>query len=63
MQHRLFAADDQGMASVVPPLEPCHRADLVCQKINDFPFTFVTPMGADHGNISDHGDRLFLTVL
>ena len=62
MQHRLFTAHDQGMASVVPPLEPCHRANLVGQQINDFTFAFITPMGADHGNIPDHDDRLSLTV-
>ena len=59
MQHRFLAAHDQGVASVVSTLKACHRADLVCQEINDFTFAFITPMGANHGNISDHGYRLF----
>ena len=51
-QDRLLAADDEGMACVMSALETNHALRMIGQPIDDFPFTFVTPLGADDDDIA-----------
>jgi len=51
MKNRFLFANDQGMARVVAPLKTNNRLRSTCQKIDDFPFAFVTPLRTEDNDI------------
>ena len=48
VENELVPAHHQGMPGVVAPLVTHHDLGLFGQKINDLPFTLITPLGAYH---------------
>ena len=51
MKNRFLFANDQGMTRVVASLETNYRLRSICQKIDDFPFAFVTPLRTEDNDI------------
>ena len=47
VKHRRLSVDNEGMAGVVPALKAGDEVRTGPEPINDFPFAFVTPLGAD----------------
>jgi hypothetical protein len=47
----LLSPDDQGMASIVAPVEPDDYIRFFGIEINDFSLPFVTPLGPDNHHI------------
>ena len=54
MQNGFFAGHDQGMSGIMSALETHHALCMIGQPINDFAFTFITPLRADHNYILGH---------
>jgi hypothetical protein len=54
VQHRLLAADDQGMAGIVSALKAHHSLGMVGQPIDDLALAFVAPLGADDHDVLCH---------
>ena len=48
---KLFAIHNHGVAGVVATLEPDHHVGVSGQKINDFSFSLITPLGAYNHDI------------
>jgi hypothetical protein len=44
---RLLPADDERVAGVISALKACDDVGFTCEKVNDFPFAFITPLDAD----------------
>ncbi len=55
MQSGFHAVDDQGVASVMAALEAHHAGGGFGQPIDQFAFAFVTPLGADHDDVTAFG--------
>ena len=51
MKNRFLFANDQGMARVVAPLKTNYCLRSIRQKIDDFPFAFVTPLRTEDNDI------------
>ena len=51
VENELVPAHHQGVPGVVAPLVTHHDLGLLGQKINNLPFTFVTPLGAYHHDV------------
>ncbi len=51
MQDGLFPSDDQGVAGVVAPLEAGDHIGIFRINIDDFPFSFVAPLGSHHHHV------------
>ena len=51
MKNSLLFANDQGMARIVASLKTNYRLCAICQKIDDFPFAFVTPLRTEDNDI------------
>ena len=51
MKNRFLFANDQGMARVVAALKTNYRLRSIRQKIDDFPFAFVTPLRTEDNYI------------
>jgi hypothetical protein len=51
--------DHQGVPCVVPPLKTHHASGGFGEPINQFAFAFITPLGANHHDVTawggDHG--------
>ena len=54
MQNRFLAVDNQRMAGIVSALKTNYRPRLIGQQVHNFPFAFVTPLGADNNDILTH---------
>ncbi|MFT6094345.1 MAG: hypothetical protein ACJA2Q_002249 [Pseudohongiellaceae bacterium] len=54
MQYRFLSIDDQGMARVVATLESCDYRHLIGKQVDDFAFSFITPLGSEHDNGFSH---------
>jgi hypothetical protein len=54
VQHGLLAVDDEGVARVVPSLEPDHGVGLMGQQVHDLAFALVTPLGSEDHHGSCH---------
>ena len=54
VQDGLLAGDHQGVAGVVPALEPHHRLGMVGEPVDDLAFALVAPLGADDYDIASH---------
>ena len=48
MADKLFAGDNHGMAGVVSSLKSHNQIGKFCQKIYNFTFAFVSPLGPDY---------------
>jgi len=55
MQRSFHAIDDQGVACVVTALKAHHAGGGFGQPIDQFAFAFVTPLGADHDDVTAFG--------
>jgi hypothetical protein len=53
MQDELIVADLYGVASVCPALVACDPVGVLGQNVDDLPFTFVTPLRANHNEATD----------
>jgi hypothetical protein len=66
-QNGFFISDDEGVTRVMTPLEANDCLRMIGQPVNDFAFPFVTPLSADHYNITTRlrhmNSNLFLFVL
>ena len=47
MKNILLTVDDQGVSGIIAPLKTDNIIRITGQQINDFAFTFITPLGAD----------------
>ena len=56
VQDGLSAPDDQGVAGIVAPLEPGDHIGVFRINIDDFSFSLVTPLGADHNHVCHSDD-------
>ncbi|MNV30016.1 hypothetical protein D3C71_1212660 [compost metagenome] len=54
MEDGLFTVDYESMASVMTTLIAYNIFSTFSQKIDDLPFTFVTPLGAQYDNVVTH---------
>ena len=54
MENGFFTVDYESMACVVTALVAYNIFSPFSQEIDDLPFTFVTPLSADHDNILSH---------
>ena len=55
MQRCFHAVDDQGVARIVAALKAHHPRGGFGQPIDQFAFAFVTPLGADHDDVTAFG--------
>jgi hypothetical protein len=55
MQGCFHTIDDQGVACVVAALKAHHTSGGFGQPIDQFAFAFVTPLGADHDDVTAFG--------
>ncbi|GHD21575.1 hypothetical protein GCM10007052_32530 [Halioglobus japonicus] len=55
MENGFLAVDDQRMARIVATLEAHYSASLVGEKIDDFTFALVAPLGAENYYVFAHG--------
>ncbi len=46
-----LALDNEGVPSVVAALKPHHHVRPACQPIDNLTLAFVTPLGADDGDV------------
>ena len=51
MKNRFLFANDEGMARIVASLKTNYRLRSIRQKIDDFPFAFVTPLRTEDNDI------------
>ena len=51
MQFINIAINHKGMARVMPALKTRDHIRTFRQPVHDFPFTFVTPLGANDNNV------------
>ena len=54
MEDGFFTVDYESMARIVATLLAYNIFSTFSQKINDLPFTFVTPLGAQYDNVVTH---------
>ncbi|MNP21915.1 hypothetical protein D3C76_1145540 [compost metagenome] len=54
MEDGLFTVDYESMARVVTALITYNIFSTFSQKIDDLPFTFVTPLGAQYDDVVTH---------
>jgi hypothetical protein len=59
MQDEFPAADVHGVAGVVSALIPRHDLEVRRQQIDDLPFAFIAPLGAEHAQI--HAARMIIS--
>jgi hypothetical protein len=57
VKYRSFTVNHEGVASVVPSLKSNDGRDVSCEKINDFTFAFVAPLGTKNDNVSASHQR------
>ena len=53
MQIRFRALDHHGVSGIVAALEADDHVHFISQNVNDFSFSFITPLGSDD-DISSH---------
>ena len=51
MKDDLFITDDQRVPGIIPPLIADDVVSKLGVDIDDFPFSFVTPLGANHHDV------------
>jgi hypothetical protein len=51
MDNKFFSLQDDGVPSIIPPLEPYHEIGVLGQQINDLPFPFISPLSSDDHDI------------
>jgi len=54
VQDGFFAINHQSMTGIVAALVTHHGGGLFGQQVNDFALAFITPLGAQHDDISSH---------
>ena len=54
MQDGLLSIDNQCVPGVVTALKPHDGGALLCQKIDNFAFALVAPLGTDDDNVPSH---------
>ena len=54
MEDGFFTVDYESMARVVTTLITYNKFSPFSQKIDDLPFTFVTPLGAQYDDVVTH---------
>ncbi|CDN03454.1 conserved hypothetical protein [Klebsiella quasipneumoniae subsp. similipneumoniae] len=54
MENGFFTVDYESMAGVVTTLVAHNIFSPFCQEIDDLPFTFVTPLGAQYDDVVTH---------
>jgi hypothetical protein len=54
MKNKLLVIDNQGVAGIVAALKTYYTVSLFSQQVNDFAFSFVSPLGSNDNDIC-HG--------
>src|SRR5262249_43907338 len=57
-EHGPMAADDEGVAGVVPALEARHGGGALGEEIHDLALAFIAPLGADDDHELSHAQPL-----
>jgi hypothetical protein len=51
VQNVLHTFTDDSVSGIVSSLGADHHIGFLCEKIDDLPFSFIAPLGADHDGI------------
>jgi hypothetical protein len=48
VENEFFTVENNGVAGVIAALVPNNGVRLLTEKVNNFPFSFIAPLGADN---------------
>ena len=57
MEYVLYFSDNDGMAGVCAPLVPCYNIDRFAEMVDNFPFSFIAPLGTND-DLNRHTDPI-----